>query len=120
MTPQEQSELDQGARIPDSRFGRFDDELIDKYFNAEGRAAIERYVAKAIAEAERAATEKAVIKIMAANTEGLFDNGDLFIKRAPIEQAIVDLIGFQKFKAIKDGLPTVDLTTPTPRDKETP
>lgn len=47
----------------------------------------------------------AIVHIMGAKTEGLFDNGELFIKRAPIEQAVVDLIGYEKFKAIQDSLP---------------
>jgi hypothetical protein len=52
------------------------------------------------------ATIKAVTHIMAAKTEGLFDGPDLFIKRAPIEQAAIDLIGFEAFKAIQDSLPS--------------
>lgn len=47
----------------------------------------------------------AVIHIMSAKTEGLFDGPDLFIKRAPIEQACIDIVGFETFKAIKDSLP---------------
>lgn len=63
-----------------------------------------------IREAEREATEKAVIHIAGCKTEGLFDNGDLFIKRAPLEQAFVDLVGYEKFRAIKDALPVADPT----------
>lgn len=35
---------DDGANISDNRFGRFDDELIDKYFNEEGKKAIRAYI----------------------------------------------------------------------------
>lgn len=62
--------------------------------------------AQAVAEAYK----DAVTQIMAAKTEGLFDGPDLFIKRAPIEQACVNLVGYETYKAIQESLPKVDLT----------
>lgn len=38
------------ANITDNRFNRFDDELIDKYFNEKGKQAIEAYVAQRVIE----------------------------------------------------------------------
>lgn len=32
------------ARLYDNRFNRFDDELINKYFNDEGKKSIEKYI----------------------------------------------------------------------------
>lgn len=57
-----------------------------------------------IARERQKAVDDTVVKIMSTETEGLFDNGDLFIKRAPIEQVIINLIGFEKFKAIQDAV----------------
>jgi len=37
--------------ITESRFNRFDDELIDKYFNEEGKVAIEKYIQRKVTEA---------------------------------------------------------------------
>lgn len=68
---------------------------------------MELITAQATAAQERA-VEHAIIKIMGVKTEGLFDNGDLFIKRAPIEQAVIDLVGYEKFRAIKDSLPVAN------------
>lgn len=45
-----------------------------------------------------------VTKIMDAKTEGLFDNGDLFIKRKPIEQVIINEFGYETFKAIQEAI----------------
>jgi putative protein kinase ArgK-like GTPase of G3E family len=82
-----------------------DREQVDRYWPL-----LEAYIAACAKEAERAATEKAVLEIMSARTEGLFDDGDLFIKRAPIEQVCVDLIGFEAFKAIQESLPKTQST----------
>lgn len=41
-------DLFQGAVLADNRFSRFDKELIDKYFNDDGKKAIKEYVAKEI------------------------------------------------------------------------
>lgn len=56
-------------------------------------------------EQERAkAVEEAVTKIMMTPTEGMFSNtNELYIKRAPIEQTFVELIGYEKHKAIKEA-----------------
>lgn len=56
-------------------------------------------------EAYEQGKQDAVVTIMSAKTEGLFDNGDLFIKRRPIEDAIVELLGYEGFKAIQESLP---------------
>ncbi len=53
---------------------------------------------------EAEAAENAVFKIMSSITEGLFDNGDLFIKRKPIEDVIIGLIGYEKYKAIQTAV----------------
>ena len=37
--------------IVENRFNRFDDELIDRYFNEDGKAAIEKYVQRKVTEA---------------------------------------------------------------------
>lgn len=47
------TDLFQGAVLADNRFSRFDDELIDKYFNDDGKAAIEAYIASKVEEAYR-------------------------------------------------------------------
>jgi hypothetical protein len=64
------------------------------------------------------AVEAAVTHIASAKTEGLFDDGDLFIKRAPVEQAFVDLIGYEKFKALMDSLPAANLTPKGSEDEQ--
>jgi hypothetical protein len=50
-----------------------------------------------------AAREDFATKIMLTPSEGLFDDGDLFVKRAPIEQTIISEIGYEKFKAIQEA-----------------
>lgn len=67
-------------------------------------ADLQENIRQLIARERQKAVEDTVVKIMSAKTEGLFDNGDLFIKRAPIEQVIINLIGFEKFKAIQDAV----------------
>lgn len=47
---------------------------------------------------------KTITKLMGVKTEGLFDNGDLFIKRSPIEQEIINLVGYDAFKAIQEAV----------------
>jgi hypothetical protein len=49
------------------------------------------------------AVERAVTHILMAKTEGLFDQGELFIKRKPIEQACIDLVGYKTYKAITEA-----------------
>lgn len=44
-------DLFQGAVLADNRFSRFDQELIDKYFNDDGKAAIEALIASKVEEA---------------------------------------------------------------------
>ncbi len=61
-------------------------------------------------DAEKVST---VTHIMSAKTEGLFDRGELFIKRQPIEQAMIDVIGYDAFKAIQESLPKANPTTVT-------
>lgn len=46
-----------------------------------------------------------VERILSVKTEGLFDGPDLFIKRAPIEQECINIIGYEAFKAIQESLP---------------
>lgn len=41
------------AKISENRFSRFDEELIDTYFNEAGKAAIEAYIAKRCAAAQQ-------------------------------------------------------------------
>lgn len=53
---------------------------------------------------ESAARREAVMHIMGAKTEGLYDGPDLFIKRAPIEQACIDLVGYETFKTIQEAV----------------
>lgn len=74
---------------------------LDRYETVE--IALEAHK-KVIARERQKAVEDTVVKIMSTETEGLFDNGDLFIKQAPIEQVIINLIGFEKFKAIQDAV----------------
>jgi len=51
---------------------------------------------------ERAVRE-AVTKIMMTDTEGMFSGKDLFIKRAPLEQTFIDLVGYETYKAIMEA-----------------
>lgn len=51
----------------------------------------------------QAAKEDLATKIMLTCSEGLFDGPDLFVKRAPIEQTIINEIGYEKFKAIQEA-----------------
>ena len=87
-------------------------ELTDVEYNRltiYGAHAFIEALADFITEQTRLAREDTIIKLMSVRTEGLFDNGELFIKRAPIEQAIIDLIGYEKYKAIMDSLPPAQL-----------
>lgn len=77
------------------------------------KAAIQAHID---AECNRARVE-AVAHIMGVKTEGLFDNGDLFIKRAPVEQACIDVLGYEAFAAIKESLPVAD-PTQQPQERE--
>jgi hypothetical protein len=70
-----------------------------------GRKAVDKYIKNKIEETR----VDAVNRIMSVKTEGLFDGGDLFIKRAPIEQACIGLIGYEAFKAIQESLPSANL-----------
>lgn len=47
--------------------------------------------------------EEFASKIMLTPSEGLFDDGDLFVRRAPIEQTIIKEIGYEKFKAMQEA-----------------
>lgn len=73
----------------------------------------------AVAELEQIRIQdrlEVVMHIMSAKTEGLFDRGDLFVKRAPIEQACIDLVGYEAFKAFQESLPVPDLSQLTPKE----
>jgi len=52
-TPEDEITTDMlwDGAITESRFNRFDDELIDKYFNEEGKVAIEQYIQRKVTEA---------------------------------------------------------------------
>jgi hypothetical protein len=58
---------------------------------------------------EQTARLDTVTKIMSVKTEGIFDGPDLFIKRKPIEQVCIDLLGYEAFKAIQEAIPSVNL-----------
>jgi hypothetical protein len=50
------------------------------------------------------AREDAIWQIMSPITEGLFDGGELFIKRRPIEDAIISMVGYEKYKALQEAV----------------
>lgn len=78
-------------------------------FTAQSNKMVVNGMAPAIAQAWLEDVEKAkleaVTHIMSIKTEGIFDNGDLFIKRRPVEQAVVDVIGYEAYKALQKSLP---------------
>jgi hypothetical protein len=105
VTPQEEQELREKI-IDTARWRAITDES-DRKWLADS--------IMVLLKAQAAQVDVAAIKlqcvehIMSVKTEGLFDNGDLFIKRAPIEQAAIDLIGYEAFKAIQESIPSVNL-----------
>ena len=51
----------------------------------------------------REAREDFATKIFTVKTEGLFNDGDLFIKRRPIEQVVINELGYETYKAIQEA-----------------
>lgn len=54
---------------------------------------------KYVEERERAVVQK----IWFTRTEGSFVDGELFIKRSPIEQSVIDIIGYEEYKAMTEA-----------------
>ncbi len=54
---------------------------------------------------ETATKHHLLAMFMSTPTEGLFDNGGLFIKRRPLEQMWINEVGYEVFKATQEGLP---------------
>lgn len=111
-TPQEE-ELDSGLYeirdyISRVAFSNEYNELWDKSVAVSRIDGIMEDIQAYIDKQTSKAKEEFAAHVMLVKTEGLFDNGDLFIKRAPIEQAIIDQIGYEPFRAIKDGIPPAE------------
>lgn len=66
----------------------------------ELKKVIQAIIDKAVVEAR----DDAIWNIMSPETEGLFDSGELFIKRKPIEDAIISMVGYEKYKALQEAV----------------
>ena len=53
-------DLSQGAAISDAKFNRFDEELIDRYFNDDGKKAIQAYANQALTAYKQELLSKAI------------------------------------------------------------
>jgi hypothetical protein len=65
------------AQITDNKFSRFDDELIEKYFNDKGKKAIQDYIASYTSRAVEDAVKIVVnetTKLVIAKTEKIYGN----------------------------------------------
>jgi hypothetical protein len=94
-----------------------------KEFAEYVQGVIQAHTAAQVAAAEKRGIEKAVVALSSVKTEGLFDNGDLFIKREPIDQEVINLVGYEKYKAIRESLPAAHVAVanadkPTTGQKE--
>lgn len=54
----------------------------------------------AVAEAK----ESVVFAIVSTKTEGIIDDGEVFIKQEPLNQTIVDIVGYEKFKTMQEAV----------------
>jgi hypothetical protein len=65
------------AQISDNKFSRFDDELIEKYFNDKGKKAIQDYIAsytnRAVEDAVKIAVNETT-KLVIAEMEKIYGN----------------------------------------------
>lgn len=50
-------------------------------------------------------------------SEGLFDGGDLFVKRKPLEQTLINEIGYEAFKAIQEAATAKELQAQKQKEK---
>lgn len=88
------------SNLADGMFADLDNKTVNwpLLFN-EVRKYVQTQTVKAALEAQ----EDLATNIMLEPTEGLFDGGDLFIKRSPIEQVIINAVGYEKFKALQEA-----------------
>lgn len=71
------------------RLGHFDGIMLDVYALLE--------------ETDRKAREDFAMKVFTVKTERLFDGGELFIKRKPIEQIVINELSYEAYKAIQEA-----------------
>lgn len=65
-------------------------------------AATSLYQAHVAAVAE--AKESVAFAIVSTKTEGIIDDGDVFIKQEPLNQTIINIVGYEKFKAMQEAV----------------
>lgn len=53
---------------------------------------------------EREAEEEVAYTIVSTITEGIIDNGDVFIKQKPLNQTMINIVGYEKFKAMQEAV----------------
>lgn len=88
----------------------YDDATPEEYRTKKLLKLFQQHQSQAISKAVAEAKLNVVTQILSTETDGLFDEGDLFIKREPLEQTCVNIVGYETFKAIQESLP--ELSTP--------
>jgi hypothetical protein len=57
-----------------------------------------------IDEAVAETKESVAFAIISTKTEGIVDNGDVFIKQEPLNQTMINIVGYEKFKAMQEAV----------------
>ncbi len=70
---------------------------------------------EALTAREKSIVRDTIWNIMSVKTEGIYDDGDIFIKRAPIDQAIINMIGYEEHIAMQEA---VDAQQPPTQTKD--
>lgn len=65
---------------------------------------VKLYNAAAQEQAVTEAKESVAFALVSTKTEGIIDDGDVFIKQAPLNQTIINIVGYEKFKAMQESV----------------
>lgn len=103
----DKADIDRWQRQIDTPYS----ELSDKE-KASDMEQVDRYwplIEALIKVKQQEAVLNAITEIWMTKSEGLFDGPDLFVKRKPIEDAVIKLVGYEAYKAMTEAATAASL-----------